>query len=223
VGGTFNLLEAGVAAGVKKIIYSSSTSIYGAPLFEPMTEEHPVKPDSMYGACKAASELLLSVFQKKSGLNYIALRYPPVYGPRQSGRTNVAQYIAEIFDRIDRNLPPLIYGDGSQQYDYIYVDDVASANITALKSRASGESFLIGTGVTTSVSDIVSLIREITGTMLEAKHVPQGSWFRLGNLFLDVTKAEKLMGFKTSVPLKEGLKAFYLWKREQKKYQEIEQ
>jgi UDP-glucose 4-epimerase len=209
--GTFNLLEQSVASKVKKFVYSSSDLVYGHSgdaTVELTTEEHPFNPDSLYGVGKVASEMLLRLFNKKEELDCIALRYSPIYGPRQTGRANIAQHIVESFERINLGLPPLIYGDGSQLYDYIYAEDVARANILALKSSVSGESFNIATGVATSVADVVRIIREITETSLEAEYVSQGERFRMGNMFLDVTKAEKMLGFKAAVSLREGLSRF---------------
>jgi UDP-glucose 4-epimerase len=211
--GTFNLLEESVASKVKKFIYSSSISIYGDPLTNPMTEDHPFNITSMYGAGKVASETFLRVFKKMKGLDYVALRYAVVYGPRQHYRGNLVQYIPECFDRIERGLPPIIYGECSQPYDYIYVEDVAAANVLALKSSVSGQSFNIGTGVTTTVRDVVQMIREVTKTSLEPVYAPQGDRFGLRSLFLDVTKAEKILGFKSKVPLKEGLKRYIDWRK----------
>jgi len=214
IGGTFNLLEGSVEAGVKKVVYSSSISLYGHPVAKPMSEDHPLNTVAMYGAGKISSEFLLRVFKKMEGLEYVALRYAVVYGPRQHDRGNLVRYIPECFDRIDRGLPPIIYGDGSQPYDYVYVEDVARANVLTLKSPVTGESLNIGTGVTTTVADVVEMIREITGISLEPEYAPQGDWFGLESLYLDVTKAEKMLGFKAQVPLKEGLTRYYHWRNE---------
>lgn len=211
--GTFNLLEASIASGVKKFIYSSSTSVYGDALTDPMTEEHPFNTDYMYGAGKVASELFLRVFKKSKGLDYLALRYSPVYGPRQHGRGNVIQYVPEAFDNIDRGLAPVIHGDGSQSYDYVYVEDVARANVLALKSPVTGESFHIGSGVATTVKEVIQMIIEITGTSLEPAYVPQGDRFRKIRSSLDVTKSEKMLGFRAEVPLREGLKRYFDWRK----------
>ena len=122
--GTFNLLEASIASGVKKIIYSSSVSIYGDPLINPVREEHGFNVVSMYGACKASGELMLKVFKRLKGLDYVALRYASVYGPRNHYRADVNRCIPETFDRIERGLPPVIYGDGSQAYEFVYVEEI---------------------------------------------------------------------------------------------------
>ena len=217
IGGTFNLLEGSVEAGVKKVIYSSSVLVYGNnPPTNPIPEEHTLNTDSIYGAGKVASEFLLRVFKKTKGLDYLILRYCGVYGPRQHFRGNLVLFIPECFDRIDRGLPPIIYGDGSQPYDYVYVEDVARANVLAVKSPVSGEAINIGTGVAPTVKDVVEVIREITGTSLEPEYGPQGDRFQQQSLWPDVAKAEKMLGFKAQVTLKEGLTRLYHWWRKQK-------
>jgi UDP-glucose 4-epimerase len=219
--GTFNVLDASVTSGVKKIIYISSSSAYGEPLSIPMTEDHPFNVTSMYGACKGASELLLRVFQKK-GLEYVTLRPTSIYGPRQHYRTNIVLYIPECFDRIEKGQRPIIYGDGSQPFDYVYVDDVARASIVALKSPVTGEAFNIGTGATTRVGDVVRMIVEITGTSLQPEYAPLGDRFLgIKSNYLDITKTEKVLGFKTEVSLKEGLKRYFEWRKKKGQYQEF--
>jgi UDP-glucose 4-epimerase len=214
--GTFNLLEASIISGVKKFIYSSSITIYEDSSVLPMNEEHPFRTESMYGASKVCSELFLRAFKKNKGLNYIALRYSLVYGPRQHGTANILSYIQENFDRIERGFPPIIYGDGSQPYDYIYVEDAARANLVALKSSVTGEALNIGSGAAPTVKEVVQTIAEVTGTNLHPVYAPRGNRFRLENLLLDVTKAERLLDFKARVPLKEGLTRYFNWRKNQK-------
>ena len=178
-----------------------------------MTEDHPFNITSMYGAGKVSSELFLKVFKKAKGLDFVALRYAVVYGPRQHDRGNLVQYVPECFDRIERGLPPILYGDGSQSYDYVYVGDVARANVIALKSPVTGEAFNIGSGIATPVKDVVRMIVEITGTSLEPEYRPKGDRFGLESLFLDVAKAQELFGFKAEVSLKEGLQRYSEWRK----------
>lgn len=213
LGGTFNVLEASLASGVKKNIYISSSSVYGDPVAIPMTEDHPFNCTSMYGACKVASEQLLKVFNKR-GLEYVALRCTSIYGPRQHYRTNIVLFIPECFDRIEKGQRPVIYGDGSQPFEYIYVDDVARASVSALKSSVTGEVFNVGSGVTATVEEVVRMIIEITGTRLKPEYVPMGNRFLgIKSNNLDVTKAEKILGYKAKVSLKEGLKRYFEWRK----------
>jgi len=215
VGGTFNLLEACVAHGVKKVIYSSTVLVCGDnPPSAPITEEHPLNTNTVYGGFKVASEFLLKIFKQTNALDYIVLRYIGTYGPRQHLRGNLVLYIPECFDRIERGLPPVIYGDGSPPYDYVYVEDVASANVLALKSSITGEVINIGTGVTTTVKEVVHMISDITGTTLEPEHLPQGDRFRQQSLWPDVAKAEKILGFKAQFSMREGLQKYYQWRQQ---------
>lgn len=215
IGGTFNLLEAGAAAGVKKVIYSSSVLVYGNnPASRPIAEDHGIDTDTFYGAGKVGSEYLLRAFKRVKDLNYVILRYCGVYGPRQHFRGNLVLFIPESFERIEHGQPPIIYGDGSQPYDFVYVEDVARANVLALKSSVTGEVINIGTGMATTVGDVVQMIIEITGTSPEPEYAPQGERFQQKSLWPDVTKAEKLLGFKAQIQLKEGLTRYYHWIRE---------
>jgi UDP-glucose 4-epimerase len=212
IGGTFNLLEASAEAGVKKIIYSSSVLVYGNnPASRPIAEDHCIDTDTIYGAGKVGSEYLLRVFKREKGLNYVTLRYCGVYGPRQHFRGNLVLYIPECFQRIDHGQPPIIYGDGSQPYDFVYVEDIARANVLALKSSVTGEVINIGTGMATTVGDVVQMIIEITGTSLDPEYAPQGERFQQKSLWPDVTKAEKMLGFKAEFPLMEGLTRYFHW------------
>ena len=215
IGGTFNLLEASAAAGVKKIVYSSSVLVYGnEPASRPIAEDHCIDTDTIYGAGKVGSEYLLRVFKRVKGLNYVILRYCGVYGPRQHFRGNLVLFIPECFERIEHGQPPIIYGDGSQPYDFVYVEDVARANVLALKSSVTGEVINIGTGMATPVGDVVHMIVEITGTSLEPEYAPQGERFQQKSLWPDVTKAEKMLGFKAQILLREGLMRYYHWKKD---------
>jgi len=212
VDGTFNLLEGCAANGVKKVIYSSTVLVCGDnPPDRPVTEEHPLNTETAYGGFKVASEFLLRIFKKMYGLDYLILRYIGTYGPRQHFRGNLVLFIPECFERIERGLPPVIYGDGSPPYDYVYVDDVARANVLALKSPAGGEVINIGTGVTTTVKDVVEMIREITATALEPEYLPQGDRFRQQSLWPDVAKAQRMLGFKARFGMREGLQKYYEW------------
>src|SRR6185295_13232454 len=135
--GTFNVAEAAHEAGVKKVVYSSSASVYGDALFTPMTEEHPFNNRTMYGATKIAGEQFLRAFYEQHRLGYVGLRYMNVYGPRMDYHGAYVSVIMKVLDRIRQNVPPVIFGDGSQAYDFIHVEDVARANILALKADAT--------------------------------------------------------------------------------------
>jgi UDP-glucose 4-epimerase len=210
--GTYNVIEMAHAAGVKRIVYSSSASVYGDALFTPMTEEHPFNNRTMYGATKIAGEQFLRAFYAQHRLPYVGLRYMNIYGPRMDYRGTYVSVIMKVLDRIDQGLPPIIFGDGSQTYDFIHVADVARANVLALKSDVSDEFFNIGMGVKTSINELVALLLQITGSSLRPEYRPQEQMFvthRVGS----TEKAERLLGFRARIPLEEGLRSVVAWRR----------
>lgn len=215
--GTYNVIETAQQAGVKKVIYSSSASVYGDAFFTPMTEEHPFNNRTMYGATKIAGEQFLRAFYEQHGLDYVGLRYMNIYGPRMDDKGTYVSVIIKVLDRIDRGLSPIIFGDGSQSYDFIHVYDVARANILALKSDATDEFFNIGMGVKTSINELVHLLLEITGSDLQPEYRPQEQMFvthRVGS----TEKAERIFGFQARIPLKEGLRSVVKWRRQDREF-----
>lgn len=213
--GTFNVLEACVRHRVKKLIYSSSASVYGDALQIPMTEEHPFNNITFYGATKIAGEQMCRAFHHRYRLDYVGLRYMNVYGPRQDYKGAYIAVIMKILDRLDSRLPPIVYGDGSQSYDFIYVSDAAKANICAMKSPATDAFYNVGSGKKTSIKELAELILEITKSDLEIQYEPAGQTF-VTNRIGDPTKAEKELGFKYSVELREGLKKLIEWRNTHK-------
>ena len=209
--GTFNVLEACVRNKIKKLIYSSSASVYGDAVEIPMTEEHPFKNRTFYGATKVAGEQMCRAFYERYGLNYAGLRYMNVYGPRQDYKGAYVAVIMKILDRISEGLAPVIYGDGSQSYDFIYVGDTARANVCALKADVRDECYNVGMGKATTVRELTQLILELTNCKMEPQYEPQGQTFvthRIGS----TQKAERELGFKASVELQEGLKKLIEWR-----------
>jgi len=211
--GTYNVVEAAQQAGVKKIIYSSSASVYGDALFTPMTEEHPFNNRTMYGATKIAGEQFFRVCYEQHGLDYVGLRYMNIYGPRMDYKGTYVSVIMKVLDRVEQGLSPIIYGDGLQSYDFIHVNDVARANILALKSDATDEYFNIGMGVKTTINELVSLLLEISGSNLKPEYRPQEQMFvthRVGS----TEKAQKELGFTAKTELEEGLRSVVEWRRQ---------
>jgi UDP-glucose 4-epimerase len=211
--GTFNVAEAAQQAGVKKVIYSSSASVYGDALFTPMTEEHPFNNRTMYGATKLAGEQFFRVFKEQHGLDYVGLRYMNIYGPRMDYQGTYVSVIMKVLDRIDAAQAPVIFGDGSQSYDFVHVADVARANILALKSDATDEFFNIGMGVKTTINELVEMLLDITGSDLRPEYRPQEEMFvthRVGS----TEKAERQLGFRATIPLVEGLRSVVEWRRQ---------
>jgi len=209
--GTYNVIEAAQQEGVKKIIYSSSASVYGDALFTPMTEDHPFNNRTMYGATKIAGEQFLRAFYEQHGMDYVGLRYMNIYGPRMDYKGTYVSVIMKVLDRIDQGLAPIIFGDGSQSYDFIHVEDVARANIAALKSDATDQFFNIGMGVKTSINELVGILLRITGSGLQPEHRPQEQMFvthRVGS----TEKAKQELGFEAEIPLPEGLQSVVEWR-----------
>ena len=213
--GTFNVLEACVKNGVKRLVYSSSASVYGDALQIPMTEEHPYNNKTFYGATKIAGEHMCRAFHHRYGLDYVGLRYMNVYGPRQDYRGTYIAVIMKILDRIDRGLPPIVYGDGSQSYDFIFVSDVGRANVCALKAEATDYNYNVGSGTRTSIKELCEMILEITGSDLEIQYEPAGQTF-VTNRIGSTEKAERDLGFKTQVGLREGLERLIAWRNAHK-------
>jgi UDP-glucose 4-epimerase len=209
--GTYNVVEAAADAGVRKVVYSSSASVYGDAAFTPMTEEHPFLNRTMYGATKIAGEQFFRAFHEHRGLQYNGLRYMNIYGPRMDYQGTYVSVIMKVLDRIEQGLPPIIFGDGSQAYDFIHVEDVARANLLALQSEASDEFFNIGMGVKTTIRELVDLLLDVTGTNLEPEYRPQEQMFvthRVGS----TDKADRLLGFRAGIALRDGLVSVIEWR-----------
>jgi UDP-glucose 4-epimerase len=210
--GTFNVLEACVANKVERLVYSSSASVYGDAMEEPMTENHPYNNWTFYGATKIAGEHMLKAYHRRYGLNGVGLRYMNVYGPRQDYRGTYVAVMMKILDNIDKGLPPVVYGDGSQCYDFIYVSDTARANVCALKSDVPFGFYNVGRGVKTSIRELTELILKITNSSLPVQYEQVGQTF-VTNRVGDPMAAEKDLGFKWKVDLEDGLKRLVEWRR----------
>jgi UDP-glucose 4-epimerase len=211
--GTYNVVEAAQQAGVKKVVYSSSASVYGDAVFIPMAEEHPFNNRTMYGATKIAGEQFFRAFYEQHKMDYVGLRYMNIYGPRMDYKGTYVSVIMKVLDRLEAGLPPIILGDGSQAYDFVHVDDVARANILALKSEATDDFFNIGMGVKTSINELVDMLLEVTGSDLKPEYRPQAQMFvtyRVGS----TEKAERKLGFRARVPLIDGLRSVIEWRRQ---------
>ena len=212
--GTYNVVEAAHQAGVEKVVYSSSASVYGDAVFTPMTEDHPFNNRTFYGATKIAGEQFLRAFHEQHGLQYVGLRYMNIYGPRMDDRGAYVSVIMKVLDRLERGQPPVIHGDGTQSYDFIHVEDVARANILALESEATDDFFNVGTGIKTSINELTELLLRITGSDLRPAYPPHHPMFvthRVGG----TEKADRMLGFRARTPLEEGLRSVVDWRQDQ--------
>ncbi len=210
--GTFNVLEACRDAQIERLVYSSSASVYGNAQFVPMTEDHPYGNETFYGATKIAGEHMCRSFFHRYGLDYAALRYMNVYGPRQDYKGTYIAVIMKILDCIDRGDCPVVYGDGSQEYDFVYVGDVARANICALKSDASDGFYNVGTGIGTSIKTLAETLLELTGSRLPIEYRPQAQSFvthRIGS----IDAAQTDLGFTATTSLRDGLQEVINWRK----------
>lgn len=209
--GTFNVLEACVNHKIKKLIYSSSASVYGDAVEIPMTEGHPYNNRTFYGATKISGEQMCRAFYYRYGLPYVGLRYMNVYGPRQDYKGAYIAVIMKILDRLGQGLPPILYGDGSQAYDFIYVLDAAQANIRALKGDTKDEFYNIGMGTQTTIRELCEMILSITGKNVEIQYEPAGQTF-VTNRIGSTEKAKRDLGFEAKVNLREGLTKLIEWR-----------
>src|SRR5262249_53282224 len=183
--GTFNVLEAAVAQNVKRLVYSSSASVYGDALEIPMTDDHPFNNRTFQRATKIVGEQMARAFHHRYGLNYVGLRYMNVYGPRQDEKSVYTSVIMKVLERIDGGSSPVVYGDGSQTYDFVYVEDVARANVAAAKADAVDACYNVGRGVGTTVRELVERLLELTGSPLPIKYEPAAQTFvtqRIGSV-----------------------------------------
>jgi UDP-glucose 4-epimerase len=170
--GTFNVLEACVENNIKRLIYSSSASVYGDAAEVPMTEYHPFNNKNFYGATKIAGEAMCRAYYDRYGLSYVGLRYMNVYGPHQDQTAAYTGVIPIMLNKIDANEAPTINGDGTQAYDFIDVEDVARCNVCALKAEVTDEFYNVGTGVQTTIKKLCDTILELKNSDLMVTYNP---------------------------------------------------
>ncbi len=215
--GTFNLLEACVKAGVKKIVAASSSSVYGEGIYLPTDENHPFNNDLFYGASKVATEQYYRAFYKKYGLDFVAFRYLNVYGPRQPYEAAYMDVIMHFLNRIDADEPPVVRGDGSATVDLVYVEDVARANIMALKSQVTNEFFNVASGVETTLKELAYLLIRLRGKegSLEPLFQPMDGGL-VTRRWGSPMKARELLGFQTTTTVEEGMRRVIDWREQAK-------
>ena len=215
IAGTFNIFEACVKNNIKKLIWSSSASVYGDATQLPMTEEHPFNNKNFYGASKIAGEAMATAFNDRYGLKVIGLRYMNVYGPHQDQTAAYTGVVPIMLNKIEANEAPTINGDGSQAYDFIYVEDVARANVQALISDQDFGMYNVGTEVQTTINELCELILDLKKSKLKVKYNPYSeddARSMVKNRIGSRVKAEKELGFKYSYELKEGLQKLIDWR-----------
>jgi UDP-glucose 4-epimerase len=216
VRGTFNVIEACVAKGVKRLIYSSSASVYGDAVEEPMTEDHPFKNQNFYGATKICGEAMLRSFHYRYGLNYVGLRYMNVYGTRQDYHGAYIAVIMKMLDAIDKGQSPTIRGDGSEAFDFVAVEDCGLANVCAMKSDATDQFYNVGTGKKTSLKELAEMLAALTHCNQPIQYAPRSQATLVRNRIGCPKKAAKEIGFTAGIDLKDGLKRLIDWRANHK-------
>ncbi len=210
--GTFNILEAAVAAKVKRVVSASSASIYGqAEVFPTSETHHGYGNRTIYGATKLYSEGLLRSFYEMYGLNYVALRYFNVYGPRMDAFGVYTEVMIRWMERLSNGQPCLILGDGKQTMDFVFVDDIAKANLVAAKSSITDDVINVASATETSLVELAETLGRVMGVNLPPEYGPARKATPVFRRLADVSKAERLLGFRTQVSLEEGLRRLVQW------------
>lgn len=215
IAGTFNVFEACVNNNIKKIIWSSSASVYGDAVELPMTEEHPFNNKNFYGATKIAGEAMATAFNDRYGMKVIGLRYMNVYGPHQDQTAAYTGVVPIMLNKIDANEAPIINGDGTQAYDFIYVEDVARCNVQALISDTDYGFYNVGTEVQTSIKQLCDLILELKKSDLKVTYKPYSAddaRALVQNRIGSAVKAKAEIGFEYKYSLSEGLLRLIDWR-----------
>jgi UDP-glucose 4-epimerase len=212
VRGTFNVAMAAIKQKVERVVYSSSASVYGDAIEIPMTEDHAYNNFTFYGASKIAGEHFFKSLGDRYDLDWVGLRYMNVYGPRQDYKGAYIAVMHKILDRIESGASPVVFGDGSQQYDFIHVTDVARSNILAMQAEASGECYNVGRGIGTSIKDLTELLLRLSDSDLPIEYKDAGLTF-VTNRIGCPKKAEEDLGFKWTIDLEEGMRSLIEWRR----------
>jgi UDP-glucose 4-epimerase len=214
VDGTFNVVEACAEEQVRKLVAASSASVYGlAEAFPTAEDHHPYDNDTIYGAAKVFNEGLLRSMHAMKGLDYVALRYFNVYGPRMDVYGVYTEVLVRWMERIAAGEPPIILGDGTQTMDFVFATDIARANVLAATAGVTDEVFNIASGTETSLKELAAALLKVMGSDLEVEHGPERSVNKVSRRLADVTKARDLIGFEAHVGLEEGLTRLVEWWR----------
>ena len=216
VRGTFNVMEACIAKDVKRLVYSSSASVYGDAVHEPMEEDHPFNNQNFYGATKICGEAMLRAFYHRYKLNFVGLRYMNVYGPRQDYHGAYIAVIMKMLDAIDKGQSPTIMGDGSEAFDFVAVEDCALANVCAMKAETVDQFYNVGTGKRTTLKQLAEMLVELTGCTKPITFASRSQATLVRNRIGSPKKASSEIGFASTIDLREGLKRLIEWRANHK-------
>ena len=216
-GGTFNVLEAAVRARVKKVVAASSASVYGmAEQFPTPETHHGYDNRTLYGAAKLFNEGLLRSFNEMYGLPYVALRYFNVYGPRMDTYGAYTEVMIRWMERLAEGKPCLILGDGTETMDFVYIEDVARANVLAAKSARSDEVFNVASGTETSLNELAAAMGRAMGVILPPEYGPARKVNPVPRRLADTRQAERSLGFRAQIGLEDGLRELVSWWKQQR-------
>jgi UDP-glucose 4-epimerase len=214
VDGTYNVVEAAVDAGVRKVVASSSASVYGLAEEFPTTEaHHPWANDTLYGAAKTFNEGVLRSMHAMQGLDYVALRYFNVYGPRMDVHGLYTEVLVRWMERIAAGEPPLILGDGLQTMDFVYMEDIARANMLAAQTDLTDVVFNVASGTETSLVDLAQMLLRVMDSDLPVQHGPARAVNGVTRRLADTSHSREQLGFEAEVDLEEGLTRLVDWWR----------
>jgi len=214
VDGTFNVLEAAVKARVRKVVAASSASVYGlAEAFPTAESHHPYANRTIYGAAKAFDEALLRSFNDMYALDYVALRYFNVYGPRMDVFGAYTEVLIRWMEAIDAGRPPKIFGDGTDTMDFVHVEDVARANVLAAASPATDAVFNVGTGVETSLNALADTLLRVMDSSLRPEYAPPRKVNAVTRRLASTELARERIGFRAEIALEDGLRSLVAWWR----------
>lgn len=212
VDGSFNVAEQAVKSKVSKVVAASSASVYGMADDFPTTENHhPYHNRTFYGAAKTFNEGIFRSFHEMYGLPYVMLRYFNVYGPRMDVYGVYTEVLIRWMERIAHGKGPLIFGDGTQTMDFVFAEDIARANLAAADADISDEVFNIASGTETSLNDLAQILLRVMGSKAPLEYGPERKVNPVPRRLADVSKAKRLLGFKTTVSLEEGLRRLVAW------------
>lgn len=217
VQGMFNVLDGCVRNDVKRLVWSSSASVYGDAVTEPMDEDHPFNNKNFYGATKICGEAMARAYHHRYGLDYVGLRYMNVYGPRQDYNGAYIAVIMKMLDAIDQQQGPTILGDGSEAFDFVAVEDCARANICALKADTTDRFYNVGTGKRTSLKELAERLVQLTGSNQEIQYAPRSQATLVRNRIGCPKRAADEIGFSANIELDEGLRRLIDWRKSHQK------
>jgi UDP-glucose 4-epimerase len=212
VRGTMNVVMTAIRQKIKRVVFSSSASVYGDAVDIPITENHPYNNYTFYGASKIAGEHFFKSLGHRYGLDWVGLRYMNVYGPRQDYKGAYIAVMHKILDRIGQGRPPVVFGDGSQQYDFVHVNDVARANILAMQAETTGQCYNIGRGIGTSIKELTELLLRLTNSDYKIEYKPEGLTF-VTNRIGSTEKAKKEIGYAWTIGLEDGMRSLIEWRK----------